>query len=321
MVEPIMFFGIGFLVASLFGLVFIPLVHGRAVRLTMRRLEASTPVSVAEIQADKDQLRAEFAMSNRRLEMTVEQLKAKTASQAAELGKKTDAINRLKAELDEKAAMIVAFEARERAMQDQLRALGEEHSVKHAGMRDAEIALADKEAELAKIAHDLAERSLTSDSQRVEIVALRTQIDALKAQVEHDQHQLTAQTADAKARLAEANEECARAQRELAALRKEAEEIWAAERVDSAVLRERINDIAADVARLTLALEGPASPIQSMLDADTAQVRPNGGAHGNGEGRDRTESGGTLADRIRALQSRVARFPSSSRGPAKVEGR
>ena len=52
MIEPIMFFGIGFLVAALFGLVIIPLVHGRAVRLTMRRLEAATPLSMAEIQAE-----------------------------------------------------------------------------------------------------------------------------------------------------------------------------------------------------------------------------------------------------------------------------
>ena len=77
MIEPIMYFGIGFLVATLLGLVVIPLVHGRAVRLTMRRLEAATPLSMAEIQADKDQLRAEFAMSTRRLEMSVEQLKTR----------------------------------------------------------------------------------------------------------------------------------------------------------------------------------------------------------------------------------------------------
>src|SRR5882672_59075 len=83
MIEPIMFFGIGFLVASLFGLVLIPLVHNRAVRLTMRRLEAATPLSMAEIQADKDQLRAEFAMSTRRLELSVEHMKTKTTSQLA----------------------------------------------------------------------------------------------------------------------------------------------------------------------------------------------------------------------------------------------
>ena len=77
MIEPIMFVGIGFLVAGLLVIGVIPLVHARAVRLTIRRLQASTPISMAEIQADKDQLRAEFAMSTRRLEMSVEQLKAK----------------------------------------------------------------------------------------------------------------------------------------------------------------------------------------------------------------------------------------------------
>ena len=88
MIEPIIYFALGFLIASLLGLVIVPLVHARAVRLTAKRLEAATPVSMAEIQADKDQLRAEFAMSTRRLEMNVEQLKAKTTSQLADLGKK-----------------------------------------------------------------------------------------------------------------------------------------------------------------------------------------------------------------------------------------
>ena len=90
MIEPVMYFAIGFLVASLLGLVLVPLIHNRAVRLTMRRLEAATPFSMAEIQAEKDQLRAEFAMSTRRLEMSIEQLKAKTTSQLGELGKKSD---------------------------------------------------------------------------------------------------------------------------------------------------------------------------------------------------------------------------------------
>ena len=106
MVEPIMYLAIGFLVSMLFGLMIVPLVHNRAVRLTTRRMEAATPLSMAEIQADKDQLRAEFAMSARRLEMSVDQLKSKTTSQLAELGKKSDAINRMKIELGEKNATI-----------------------------------------------------------------------------------------------------------------------------------------------------------------------------------------------------------------------
>jgi len=37
MIEGIMYFGIGFLVATLLGLFFVPMVHNRAVRLTMKR--------------------------------------------------------------------------------------------------------------------------------------------------------------------------------------------------------------------------------------------------------------------------------------------
>src|SRR6188508_1187477 len=120
MIEPIMYFGIGFLVAALIGLVVVPLVHNRAVRLTMRRLEAATPLSMAEIQADKDQLRAEFAMSTRRLEMSVDQMKAKTTSQLAELGKKSEAIGRLKLELGEKTATLFALEAKEKQYAEEL---------------------------------------------------------------------------------------------------------------------------------------------------------------------------------------------------------
>src|SRR5499426_51251 len=159
MIEPIMYLAIGFLVSMLCGLMIVPLVHNRAVRLTTRRLEAATPLSMAEIQADKDQLRAEFAMSARRLEMSVEQLKNRTTSQLAELGKKTDAINRMKIELGEKNATIFALEAREKAMKEQLRATEEEFSDKTAALRNAEQALSDKQGALAKLNTELNDRS------------------------------------------------------------------------------------------------------------------------------------------------------------------
>src|SRR3954469_16400818 len=164
MIEPIMYFGLGFLVAILLALIIVPFVHGRAVRLTTRRLEAATPLSMAEIQGDKDQLRAEFAMSTRRLEMSVDQLKNKTTSQLADLGKKTDAINRMKIELGEKNATIFALEAREKAMKDQLRATEEEFASKTQSLRTAESALSDKQAELARINQALSDRSMTAEN-------------------------------------------------------------------------------------------------------------------------------------------------------------
>jgi len=420
MVEPIMYFGIGFLVAALIGLVIIPLVHGRAVRLTMRRLEAATPLSMAEIQADKDQLRAEFAMSTRRLEMSVEQLKNKTTSQLAELSKKTDAINRLKLELGEKTATIFALEARDKALRDQLRATEEEFAVKTSAMHDAERALADKESELAKAVGDLDERSSFADSQKVEIVALKTQIEALKdrltdaeneAKVIEErmynerqelkaatqelatergkvenlgrraaelENQLVAQTTEAEilnrragdleqkvteqagllsqneyelnhlrgsidvarkteadlrtaiseldgrtssatatlkaekqelaAELARVKDERDRLAQDLGNLKRENEQTWASERVENALLRERINDVAAEVARLASALEGPNSPIDAIL-AQEAQRDHAPPLNGGAPIAEAPAPSGNLADRIRALQSHASRLP------------
>lgn len=427
MIEPIMFFGLGFLAASLLGLIIVPFVHGRAVRLTVRRLEAATPLSMAEIQADKDQLRAEFAMSTRRLEMSVEQLKNKSTSQLADLGKKNDVINRLKIELGEKAATIFALEARDRGIKDQLRATEDELEVKVNSLRETERTLADKEAELAKATAQLTETTATSDGQRVEIVALKTQIDNLKDQVSdlgrqvNDteqryarekeasekstkelaeergtvqalgtrvaqlERQLATQTneaeimgrriADMEMRLTEqarvladrererdqlrvdldaarriesdlrqelgtierrhgtatealraektlaesqlerAREDRAKLQRELSAMKREAEATWASERVENALLRERINDVAAEVARLTSVLEGPGSTIDTILAAPEHAPGANGSgkpviaqpANTNGD-----DGKGSLADRIRALQARSSRLTSAT---------
>src|SRR5262245_44768339 len=100
MIETAMYIGIGLLTGCLIAVAVIPLVHERAVRLTVRRLEASLPHSITEIRARNDLLRAEFAMSTRRLEILIEQLRTKTANQLGELSRRGDAINRLKLQRD-----------------------------------------------------------------------------------------------------------------------------------------------------------------------------------------------------------------------------
>jgi chromosome segregation ATPase len=435
MIEPVIYFGIGFLAAALLGLLFIPLVHNRAVRLTQRRLEAATPLSIAEIRADKDQLRAEFAMSTRRLEMSVAQMKNRTTTQLAELGKKTDAINQLKKELGEKTATIVELETRDKATREQLRASEQEFELKSNALREAERALADKEAELVRLVAELGEHSIVADSQRVELATLRTQVDAMKVSVtdyertvhetqqrlarERDdaarattnlseargrleslgsrtgdlEQQLLAQTSEAEslshhaqeletelaerrralsdrdheitglrsalddarqmeadlrselantgssagsivgrfradisqleAQLAAALDERAKLQREVATLKRETETSWEAERIENALLRERINDVAAEVARLTALLEGPDSPIDAMLALDEPDLDYGAGhaaPSGNGMRADTAissigsprENKSTLADRIRALQTTASRVASSN---------
>jgi hypothetical protein len=100
MIETAMYIGIGLLTGCLIAVAVVPLVHERAVRLTVRRLEASLPHSITEIRAHKDLLRAEFAMSTRRLEILIEQLRTKIANQLSELSRRGDAINRLKLQRD-----------------------------------------------------------------------------------------------------------------------------------------------------------------------------------------------------------------------------
>jgi chorismate mutase len=218
MIESIMDFGIGFFVAVLLGLLFVPHVHNRAVRLTRRRLEAATPLSIAEIPADKDELRAEFAMH----------------------------------------------------IQSDLR-----EDIENAGGRNSGA------------------------------------VDKFRADI----RQLEGQ-------LAIALEERNKLQREIAAIKRHAETTWAAERVENALFRERINDVAGEVLRLTEAFEVPGSPIEPML-ADALLERGQGrGTRAPGTNGASGEAGaatidapqnnkGALADRIRALRTMASRAASN----------
>jgi len=313
-IEPIMIFGIGFLVASLCGLVLVPLIHNRAVRLTKKRLEAAAPLSMAELQADKDHLRAEFAMSTRRLELLIEQLKAEGAGQLAELGKKADAINLFKIELAEQASQIAELQADQAKLEDRLNAVSIELSAKIILLEETERLIASKDAEITKLASDLNERALTNDSQRVEIITLRTQLYSFKDQIDDAQNKIEfAQKVEASLRT------------ELAAAKRSSASIGTStavsgsdtgspkDRAENAALRERINEIAAEFARLTMALEGPRSPIETLLANATDSSGTAGASHaGNCGGPLGAPSERTLADRIRALQSKVTRLVPTS---------
>jgi chromosome segregation ATPase len=189
-IEPIMYFGIGFLIASLVGLVFIPLVHSRAVRLTMRRVEASTPLSMSEIQADKDHLRAEFALATRRLEMALEQTNTRMAGQLAEIGRKTDAIGRLKLVVDEKAAAILSLESQEQMLREQVRVAEGEISAKIETLQERDNSLAKISEELANTVNELEGRTAISNSQRIELVTAQTQLQAIEQRMVETTHDL-----------------------------------------------------------------------------------------------------------------------------------
>lgn len=184
MIEAVMFFALGFFGATLIALVTLPAVWHRAVRLTTKRIEGAIPLSMTEIQADKDQLRAEFAISTRRLENTVEQLKQKTSEQLAEIGRKTEAARLLKNEAEDKTARVAALELQERTLRTRLNATEEELSARARMLQEAEAALAAREDELARSIHTIAAITSESDGRKAEILALEAQRDALKGRVQ-----------------------------------------------------------------------------------------------------------------------------------------
>jgi hypothetical protein len=112
LIENVMYFALGALVTGLLALIVLPAVWRRAVRLTRRRIEAATPMTMAELRADKDQLRAQFALTTRRLEMQVEQLRGKLAEQLSAAGLRETDLAGIKAERQKHAEITGALETR-----------------------------------------------------------------------------------------------------------------------------------------------------------------------------------------------------------------
>jgi len=183
LVEPGMYFVLGFLLALLLALPFTGAIHRRAVRLTSRRLDAHVPMSVGEMRAEKDLLRSEFAVSNHRLQSAVEEMQTKTATQRAEIGRQGTVVTTLKTELRDKARTIAALEAHETALKNQLRETEHEHALKAISLDDARRTLASKEVELAQLVATLSDRDDIADHQNFELVRAQVNVEALKVAV------------------------------------------------------------------------------------------------------------------------------------------
>ena len=234
LVEPAIYAAIGFLAAALLSLPLFGVAHRRAERLTRQHLDTLLPMSVKELEADKDLLRAEHALSTQRLETTLDDLKAKAAAQQIAIGRHNGAVARLKAELGDKAQAIAAREAREAVLQQQLRALEQEHALQSVHLEDARCALRDKEAELARVAADLATRSAIAEQQNVELARARVEAEALRADAQDDARERNALNA----RLARGREDLDAAGRQLADERRKLEELARDHAAKSALLEE-----------------------------------------------------------------------------------
>jgi chromosome segregation ATPase len=109
-IESIMIFGLGFLAATLIALVILPAVNARAERLARRRVEAQFPLSISELTAEKDHLRAEFAVLQRRIERKAEEALAEKHNDMEELGRRALRIQALETDRAARGERIGALE-------------------------------------------------------------------------------------------------------------------------------------------------------------------------------------------------------------------
>jgi chromosome segregation ATPase len=362
-VENIMYFALGLLVAGLIALAIMPAIWRRAVRLTKKRIEAATPMTMAEFRADKDQLRAEFALSTRRLEMNVEALRRRLSEQLRDINRKRTEVGAIKSERDNHLTIVRELEEREAELRRRILDLEKEGAdlAQRLRMRDREYA--DKVAQLEQARESLRGKTPRSidvdgkalsgdyntdmdellgklDIERKRSNFLETQNRSLIGQLESsdkrtadataaaaelraslarkDDAATTVQTAliDAEARIADAEnrvntvladttravtegeqqrgallEQKLAVEGELERLKNKVLSVeetimadWGSERVEQSHLRERLNDIAAEVSRLVYAVEGefPDSdgtlermqPITGELDTPRNTTRP-----------------------------------------------
>ncbi|MBZ9958992.1 MULTISPECIES: hypothetical protein [unclassified Mesorhizobium] len=280
MVQSVLFFALGFLCAGFLALMVAPAIWRRAVALTRKRIEASIPLTQAEIGADKDRIRAEFAMATRRLEMNVKALREKSTEQLIEINRGREALKGLAMErmdknqvLDELAAKNAALHQRE----DELHRLSER-------LKETERKLEKRALELEKLERMYDDASFSSSSRQIELVARESELQKLASDI---------------ALLRGQRKEADRRNQEIAAESKAAREALKAERKKTAELDKKVERLLAALADREEKLE--------RREKDLARQREKAKA-GDGASALRFIGGQVQADRRDDVETAIARL-------------
>lgn len=181
MIQPVLFFALGFLCAGFLALLVAPAIWRRAVRLTRRRVEASVPLTLSEIQADKDSMRAGFAMAVRKLEMDVRALREKSAEQMVEIGRSHEALaslERERAALDEKLEQSVKEGA---ALREELGQHAAQVQALSERLKLAEQAATEQARELERLGQLYEEASFSASNRQIELVSREAELEKLSS--------------------------------------------------------------------------------------------------------------------------------------------
>ena len=271
MIQFVLFFALGFLCAGFVALMVAPAIWRRAVSLTRKRVEAAVPSSMNEIQADKDRLRAEFAMAARKLEMSLKSTREKAAAQSVEIGRNQVEMKRLSDDRAERDKAVSAHETRNGELaaeldrrDGQLRKLSER-------LAEAERKMEERAIEFEKLGRMYDEAALTSSNRQIDLVARETEIDKLAADIEalrgesRESRRLAEETA-AEAKLVR---EALKAEKKKAAeMERKLERLIAT----NADLEEKLERRERELARLREQAKGDARA-GGAIDAEISQIR------------------------------------------------
>lgn len=172
---------LGFLIAALIVVVLLPAYRRRVERFTSEALKRTLPLTEAEIRADKDRLRADFAVELHRLEAKLEEAGLSAARQRVEVNRRDAKIQELsEAIADQKMSVEEHENARrvlEQAILDRLPKVEQRlvETRKLLATRDREIKTLS--ASSAKQAAALEEASQLNKQRERELAQLRTTLD------------------------------------------------------------------------------------------------------------------------------------------------
>jgi chromosome segregation ATPase len=181
MIEWLMFGALGFLLGCLLALMLAPPLWNRAVKLTTRKLEATMPMSLNDIQADKDQLRAEFAIELRKVEVALDKAKEKATRELIEANKRRVEIAVLNTELASAKSHLQENENANRVLQQTIkRRLPDLDS----RLKAAKKALAELESVNAELRSTVASQSDALKTARTTLHNQRADIERLRIALE-----------------------------------------------------------------------------------------------------------------------------------------
>jgi chromosome segregation ATPase len=180
-IQPLLFFILGFMCAGFIAMMIAPAIWRRAVSLTSRRIEASMPLSRDEIRAEKDAIRAEYAMTVRKLEKNIQSLRTKTAEQTVEISRSDELCKRLSLTDGDKTQAIEGLERRNAEIEAELSKSVERIAELSEKSESSKRKAKDLAAELKSISRLYEDASFASSNRQIELASRDSEIDSLRA--------------------------------------------------------------------------------------------------------------------------------------------